>query len=203
MSTFHAKHQLDQTMDTDIKRIQLIGIFSESVLLIIGVVLFFLDYQLFALLLAIMALGGLVVFLKIIPDSMRKKVETLQSIQPFIELDHQKIRHGEIIIPWEQVSAILRAVPEHVPNEHSPIQSSDTVYLLITQELTPDVLAYSSFVQSYGGHPYLTLQLSYFEKPEVFTKELEQIIQEKNISFLETKNVPTAEKFFQETYKRG
>jgi hypothetical protein len=58
-------------------------------------------------------------------------------------------------------------------------------------------------VQSYGGHPYLTLQLSYFEKPEVFTKELEQIIQEKNISFLETKNVPTAEKFFQETYKRG
>ncbi len=59
MSTFHVKHQLDQTMDTDIKRIQLIGIFSESVLLIIGVVLFFLDYQLFALLLAIIALGGI------------------------------------------------------------------------------------------------------------------------------------------------
>ncbi len=58
--------------------------------------------------------------MKIIPDSMRKKVETLQSIQPFIELDHPKIRYVKIIIPWEQVSAILHAAPEHVPNEYSP-----------------------------------------------------------------------------------
>lgn len=203
MSTFHAKRQLDQTNEAAIKRIQLIGIFSESILLVLAIVLFFLDLQLFAMVLALMALGGLVVFLKILPDNMRKKVETLQTIQPFIEIDNEKIRHGEIIVPWNQVHAVLRATPEHVPDEHSPIHSGDAIYILSAQEFTPNDRSYSAFVESYGGHPYLSLRLSYFEDSDVFITELKHIIQAQAIDFLETKDARTAEKFIQKAYKRG
>lgn len=201
MAKYQKNRQFSENSEGQIKRIQLIGIISDFIILAVAAYFYFIGQTQIALIAMIVALGGILAFTFVLPQSLRKRADTLKELDSLLEVTPQTLRHGELTYNWTDVIAILQVTAKNVPNENSPILVGDNYYILTDKRVDDKFTNYSPFTYNHAGFQLLQIRLSYFEKPDALTEELLQVTREKNIEFAETQDSTVGEKFIHEKYK--